>query len=77
MEEANQPAGFKTNSIYVIAKGLGAVVQKYRDAGEKEMQSLYQDFQQLEKILTNHGFIGYPALPIACLPSIKKTTSLN
>lgn len=52
--------GFRNNSIYVIAKGMDAIVQKGKDAPEaKENQILVQDFNQLNTVLQQMGFIGY------------------
>jgi SecD/SecF fusion protein len=52
--------GFRNNSIYVIAKGMDAIVQKMKDAPEAtENQALIQDFKQLNTVLQQMGFIGY------------------
>lgn len=57
----SQPiSGFHNHSIYVIAKGMDAVVQKYKEAPEaSENQALAQDFNQLSTVLQQMGFIGY------------------
>jgi SecD/SecF fusion protein len=53
-------SGFHNNSIYVIAKGMDAIVKKYQEAPEAtESQALVQDFNQLNTILQKMGFIGY------------------
>ena len=55
-------AGFRNNSIYVIAKGMDAIVKKAEEAPESpEAQQLVKDFTQLNKLLQHMGFIGYPA----------------
>ncbi|MBA2368841.1 MAG: protein translocase subunit SecD [Candidatus Protochlamydia sp.] len=55
------PSGFRNGSIYVIAKGMDAIVQKYQEAPEaKESQILAEDFGQLNQLLQQMGFIGYP-----------------
>lgn len=52
--------GFRNHSIYVIAKGMDAIVQKYKEMPEApESQTLAQDFNQLSTILQQMGFIGY------------------
>lgn len=58
---SSQPmTGFHNNSIYVIAKGMDAIVQKYQEAPEaSENQALVQDFNQLKTVLQQMGFIGY------------------
>ena len=58
---SSQPlSGFRNSSIYVIAKGMDAIVQKYKEAPEApESQTLVQDFNQLNTILQQMGFIGY------------------
>ncbi|CAF22975.1 protein translocase subunit SecDF [Candidatus Protochlamydia amoebophila] len=58
---AAAPTGFRTGSIYVIAKGMDALVQKYQEAPEaEENQVLATDFNQLNTLLQQMGFIGYP-----------------
>lgn len=60
MYPSNPLTGFRNNSIYVIAKGMDAIVQKYQEAPEAaESQSLAQDFNQLSSVLQQLGFIGY------------------
>jgi SecD/SecF fusion protein len=56
------PEGFRKGSIYVIAKGLGSVLQKLHDAPQssEENQKLIADFNALNKLLQQDGFIGYP-----------------
>lgn len=52
--------GFRNNSIYVIAKGMDAIMQNYKEVPETpESQVLVQDFTQLNTILQQIGFIGY------------------
>lgn len=60
MYAAHPMTGFRNNSIYVIAKGMDAIVQKYKEAPEaSENQELVQDFNQLQTVLQQMGFIGY------------------
>lgn len=52
--------GFRNNSLYVIAKGMDSIVQKVKEAPEAtENQALIQDFNQLNSVLQQMGFIGY------------------
>jgi SecD/SecF fusion protein len=56
------PMGFRNNSIYVIARGMDRIVQKYKAAPEaEENQALVSDFNQLSSALKQLGFIGYSA----------------
>lgn len=52
--------GFHNHSIYVVAKGMDAIMKKYQEAPEAaENQALAQDFKQLSAVLQQLGFIGY------------------
>lgn len=56
------PTGFRNGSIYVIARGLENVIEKYKEApNSPESQTFIEDFTQLNTILQQMGFIGYPA----------------
>jgi SecD/SecF fusion protein len=60
MYEEEPPAGFRKTSLYVIARGLDAIVQKYRETPNAPgAESLSQDLEQLTKLLKNKGFIAY------------------
>ncbi|KPK33386.1 MAG: preprotein translocase subunit SecD [Chlamydiae bacterium SM23_39] len=55
------PLGLKANSIYVIAKGLDRIQQKYINAPDsKNALTFVEDFKDLKNILKEHGYIGYP-----------------
>ncbi|MFI5344187.1 MAG: protein translocase subunit SecD, partial [Chlamydiales bacterium] len=57
---AYPPSGFRNGSVYVIAKGMDAIVKKYQEnATAPENQGLVDDFTQLNTILQQMGFIGY------------------
>ena len=52
--------GFRQGSIYIIAKGMDAIKQKVKDAPDApENELLATDFNQLNTILKQMGFIGY------------------
>jgi SecD/SecF fusion protein len=56
----NPPAGFRNGSIYVIAKGMDAVIKKYQEnPTAPENAGLVEDFRQLSSALQQMGFIGY------------------
>lgn len=60
--ETSVPAGFKNGSLYVIAKGINAMVQQYSQNPEStEAKSFMQDFKALSSLLQQEGFFGYPA----------------
>lgn len=60
MYGSHPPEGFRNGSIYVIAKGMDAIVKKYQDnPNAPQNQSLLEDFKQLNTILQQLGFIGY------------------
>lgn len=60
MFDEEPPEGFRRTSIYVIARGLDAVVQKYKETpnapGEKYLS---QDIERLSTLLKEKGFIAY------------------
>lgn len=59
--QAEPPAGFRKGSIYVIARGMENIIQKYKEAPEApESQTFVHDFNQLNTMLSQVGFIGYP-----------------
>lgn len=54
------PAGFRTNSIYVIAKDLLKIAKKFESApNSPQAKQFFKDFQKLEKIMQTNGFLGY------------------
>jgi len=54
------PSGFSNGSIYVIAKGMDAVIKKYEEnPSATENQGLAEDFKRLSSTLQQMGFIGY------------------
>lgn len=60
MYSSAPPAGFRKTSLYVIARGLDAILQKYRETpNAKGMDLLSQDIEQLRTVLKDKGFIAY------------------
>ena len=55
------PKGFKTNSIYVIAKGVQDILEKARSTPDSdETKQFFSDFNELRALLEQNGFYGYP-----------------
>lgn len=73
MHNQEPPEGFRMNSVYVIAKGLGTILQKYREMPESEGgQTLVDDFNHLQTLLQQNGFIGYPGSSYGIAPEFHK-----
>lgn len=67
------PAGFRTGSIYVIARGMDPIIQKYKQTPDApENQTLIQDINQLTSLLQQNGFIGYPGSSYGMAPEFAK-----
>lgn len=71
MDEKAPPAGFRTGSIYVIARGLDSIRQKYHQTGNGDKQ-LVDDINRLQDVLQQRGFIGYPGSSYGVDPSYRK-----
>ncbi len=66
------PEGFVTDGIYVIAKGLQDIIQKYRDVPSAEgAQALITDFNALVTVLEQRGFMHYPGNSWGIAPEYK------
>lgn len=73
LESTPPPQGFRSNSIYVIARGLDPILRKYQDAASNEgSQALVEDFRQLYTLLQNQGFIGYSGASFGVAPEYQK-----
>lgn len=58
--------GLRNGSIYVIARGLGPILQKYNETDSKANKGEFeQDFRQLHEVLRQNGFIGYAGTTIS------------
>lgn len=52
--------GFRMNSIYVIAKGVNKILEKFRAHPDSEEAKLFlKDFDNLRTLLQQNGFFGY------------------
>ncbi len=61
MSKEDPPQGFRRTSIYVIAKGLDAIIQKYRETPNAPgAEYLKYDLDRLSALLKKKGFIAYP-----------------
>ncbi len=53
--------GFRSNSIYVIAKDLGKIIKKFGNSNPTaEALKVRADFEALQSLLKAQGFTGYP-----------------
>lgn len=60
IEKVAPPEGFHSGSLYVIAKGLNSIAQKYQQAPEGTDAKLFEsDVNALSDILRQNGFVGY------------------
>lgn len=67
------PAGFSTGSIYVIARGMDSIVQKYRDTpNATDTGVLSEDLNRLNAIMQQNGFIGYSGASYGMAPEFSK-----
>ena len=59
--ESQPQAGFRTNSVYVIAKGTQEILNKLSENTDSpQAQAFIQDFTNLRDLLQKSGFYGYP-----------------
>ena len=67
MQNKMPPKGFKMNSIYVIAKGLDKILERYENQDSEAAKQFLHDFNELRLMLQKNGFTGYSggAYPIA------------
>lgn len=72
-EKQAVPEGFQKGSIYVIAKGLNAILEKHaKTASNSESQELVSDVHNLEKLMQLNGFIGYPGSSYGLSPEFSQ-----
>lgn len=73
MDETAPLTGFRRGSIYVIARGLDSIIQKYRQSpNTPESQQFNAELQQLNALMQNNGFIGYPGSSYGFSPEFRK-----
>lgn len=52
--------GLRNNSVYVIAKGVESILQKYQAHPDSEdARTFIQDFYHLQEVLQQNGYVGY------------------
>lgn len=73
INKENPPRGFRTGSIYVIARGLDPIIEKYQqNPNSEESRQAITAINQLQEILRQHGFIGYPGTSYGLDPAYRK-----
>lgn len=71
--DAPVPAGFRKGSIYVIARGLSSISQKYQQSPNAEgSQEFMADLNQLNQLMQQSGFIGYSGASFGMAPEFSK-----
>jgi SecD/SecF fusion protein len=61
MEKGEIPEGFDPDSLYVIARGLKTIAQKYEGSnGSPDAQLFANDYRSLAQFLQSQGFIAFP-----------------
>lgn len=71
-ESTDIPKGFKSSSIYVIARGLKSLSDQYIvNPTAKASESFIHDFNHLREYLGSLGFFGYPASSYSFAPEFK------
>ena len=59
--ENNKTFGFRNSSVYVVAKGLGQMINKYnQDPSSEASQKFFSELKDLQVQLRDLGFTGYP-----------------
>lgn len=67
MQSKMPPKGFKMNSVYIIAKGVDKIFERYENQDSDAAKQFMRDFNELRNMLQKNGFNGYfgKAYPIA------------
>jgi len=72
-EDKTPYTGFRTGSIYVIARNLNTLLQKYQQASSSpEAQEVISTINQLNALLQQKGFIGYPGNTYGVDPAFRQ-----
>lgn len=67
------PSGFRTGSMYVIARGMDQIIQKNKDApNSPENKLLSKDINALSSLLQQNNFIGYSGATYGISPEFAK-----
>lgn len=72
VKKESPPAGFRTDSVYVIARGLNTILEKHREAPNTDEGAVFlEDINNLGDILQKDGFIGYSGASYGMDPAFK------
>jgi len=72
-DKAMADAGFKTSSLYVVAKGLEPLIRKAeKNPTSHSSKVLLRDLQRLRSLLQSNGYIGYPGTQVPNNPQLAK-----
>ncbi len=70
--EEEPPAGFKKTSMYVVAKGMNTLVQKYQASPDSpDNIKLKTEIGKLAQAMQQRGFIVYPGSSFGIAPEFK------
>ncbi|PJD96096.1 MAG: protein translocase subunit SecDF [Parachlamydia sp.] len=73
MYQKTPPTGFSMGSLYVIAKGLDTIIQKYQENPKSpDNELLAGNINQLVDLLQKNGFIGYSGASYGMGPEFSK-----
>lgn len=73
MYQETPQMGFRTGSIYVIARGMDSIMQKYRqNPTDPQAKVLMEGVNALNAWLQQRGFIGYPGSSYGMDPAYRK-----
>ncbi len=58
--EKNPQSGFRPGSLYVVARGMGSLLQKYKELPASSEKTAFENsFRSLQELMRLNGFIGY------------------
>lgn len=61
MESGDAAEGFRNSSLYVVARGLGSIREKYQGLPDGAEKSAFEkEFAALAALMRQNGFIAYP-----------------
>lgn len=67
------PQGIQMNSIYIIAKGMDKILERFKEEGNSPNSAQFlQDFHHLQEILQQNGFVGYSGASFGLGPEFSK-----
>lgn len=73
MSNAAPEQGFRTSSVYIIARGMDTILQKHQQTpNAPESQQLLNDIEKLNQLMQLNGFIGYPGSAYGLSPEFAK-----